>query len=96
MRIRVYSNDGDATARVRRRLLFTLASMDDEIKQAHIVFDAPHARTGSRLARCRVELTLARGVTVAVEELQTNPELAVSRALDRCSRIVLRRLHAAP
>jgi hypothetical protein len=37
MRIRVYSNDGDATARVRRRLLFTLASMDDEIKQAHIV-----------------------------------------------------------
>ena len=91
MRVRIETTNDTAAAQVRRMLRFTLSAMADEVKSVRVVVDDVRDPLGAKLNRCRAELNPWQGEPIAVEEVQSGLELAVSRALERTLRTVRRR-----
>lgn len=93
MRVRIEATSDAVAARVRRLLHFSLASVADEIGEAHVVIAFLRDPLGMPLIRCRTELRLREGGCITVEDVQSSVQLAVMRALERGLRTLRRRLH---
>ncbi len=95
MRVRIEASNDLVAASVRRLLSFALAPVALDIAAARVRVDVVYDPLGVQLTRCCTELDLCNGQRVAVEEMQSRQDLAVSRALNRCARTVQRRLRPA-
>ncbi len=95
MHLRINTANEAVAQRMRRRLRFSLASVADEIDEAEVVMEYFRDDLGMPLIRCRIQLSLHSGPSIAVEDVQSSEHLVTSRALDKTLRTLRRRLNNA-
>jgi hypothetical protein len=91
MRIMIDCKDDETTQRIRDLLNYNLASSNADIRNVRISVRQERDPFGSRLVRCRMLTQLVSDENIAIEEVQSSGEVALTRAIDRTSRTLQRR-----
>lgn len=94
MRIMIDCTDDETTERIRDLLNYSLATSNADIRNVRISVRPERDHFGSRLVRCRMLTQLVSDENIAIEEVQSSGEVALTRAIDRTSRTLQRRLTA--
>lgn len=77
---------------IERRLQFTLAWADDQVRKVTVrLFDLNGPRGGND-KRCRIQVTFSGLPDVVIEDTEADLYVAIDRAADRAERTVARRL----
>ena len=92
MRMTIEATGDQATARIGRLLRFKLSRFAGDIADVRLSAQTIEGPCGTPLTRCRARIDLHHGGDFTVEEIQSNLDLAVGRALDRSLRAIQRRL----
>ncbi|MEJ2309921.1 MAG: hypothetical protein P8Z31_07900 [Gammaproteobacteria bacterium] len=91
MRIMIDCADDETTERIRDLLNYNLATSNAEIKNVRISVRQEKDPSGNRLVRCRMLTQLTSDENIAIEEVQSSGEVALTRTIDRTSRTLQRR-----
>ena len=95
MRTQIDATDDTERERVLRFLQYSLTGYNAEIGSLHLTVSPVHETLGTNLSRCQLRATVRHGQPIEIVEIQSTLDLAVTRALKRCTRTIRRRL-AAP
>lgn len=95
MQIHVKGPSDDLTDQVRQLLLYYLTSLEGRVESIAIEVDRLRDRLDTPLYRCSVSAA-ACGREFRVDEVQGDPALAITRALDRTVRALRRRPLSGP
>jgi len=77
---------------IRNRINFQFASRSDQIQRIKVRLSDVNGPKGGEDKCCKVTVTLPRLKEIVIEEVQADLYVAISRAMDRASRTVHRRL----
>ena len=91
MRITIDCTDEETSERIRDLLHYNLATSVAEISNVRISVSQEMDSFGSRLVRCRMLTQLRSHENIAIDELQSSAEMALTRAIERTSRTLQRR-----
>lgn len=94
MQVRVETDNDDFLAQVQQWWPFYLTGLDDDADSIVIAVGAVEDASGATLYRCSIRAQPARGDPLELTETQSDPALAINRALDRTARTLRRRLRA--
>lgn len=92
MQIQVHAHSDAVFEQVSQLLGFYLSGLEGEVGRIDIVTDSSLGRLGAHLYRCHVCIRSGYGWRSEIEETQPDLALAITRALDRSSRTIHRRL----
>ena len=92
MQIQVHAHNDAVFEQVGQLLGFYLSGLEGETGRIDIVTDSSLDRLGAHLYRCHVCIRSGYGWQSEIEETQPDLALAITRALDRSSRTIRRRL----
>lgn len=93
MQIHIDTLDESLKEHAIQRLQYGLNGYREDIEDMHLTIMPMRNRLGTQLNRCRLKTTLRRSRVIVVEEVQSNPTLAVTRSIERTLRTIQRRLH---
>ena len=91
MRVSIETTDDAARERVTHLLQYFLNGHREDIESLQLEVATSRNPLGTRLHRCRLRAQLWHGAPIEVEDVQSHLDLAVTRALERCTRTVRRR-----
>ena len=92
MQIHIDTEDTQERERIVNLLRYALSSQREHIDRVHLSLTPVYDALGTRLHHCRVRAALRDGRCIEVQEIQSSCALAVTRALERCSRTIQRRM----
>ena len=96
MQIEIHARNFSLTQSLRshieRRLDFAFSTRYDQIGRILVRLSDVNGRRGGNDKRCQIQVSLPGQADVVIEDIQTNLYVAISRAADRASRTVTRRL----
>ena len=95
MRIVIGGGSEIETARLGRLLRYTLTRVDGYLDEARLEVEPVVDALGVELTKCRVRALMFNGDRLCFEEIQSDRDLAVHRALERLQRSILRRVPRA-
>ena len=78
---------------VKERINYLFSARYDQIQRITVRLGDVNGPRGGVDKRCRVKITLPRLNEIVIEDLQTDLYVAISRAMERASRTVNRRLN---
>lgn len=84
--------DDDLRSHVERRLRFALARFGERVRDVSVLLTDVNGPKGGYDLQCKVLAELATGEDVVIRELHHDPFAGVSRAAERVSHAVARRL----
>ena len=92
IRIRAAGFQGaeELRAHVRRRIELVLTRFGDNVRSVDVVIPKAGHSPGDPARRCRLDLILCLEREICVEDVDPDPFIAVSRAVDRAARGVSR------
>lgn len=93
MHIHIDTNDESLKEHAMQRLHYGLNGYREDIEDMHLSVMPMQNKLGTQLNRCRLRTTLRRSQIIVVEEVQSNPALAVTRSIERTLRTIQRRLN---
>ena len=77
---------------IERRLSFALSARYDQIRRILVRLSDVNGPRGGNDKRCQIQVSLPGQADVVIEDVQSNLYVAISRAADRASRTVTRRI----
>lgn len=77
---------------VERRVQFALSWADQRLQKISLRLDDINGPKGGSDKSCRVQIPVAGGKSVVVEEVQSDVYLAIDRAIERAGRVLTRKL----
>ena len=81
---------------VRKRLEFALGRFTGRVRSLHVTLKDLNGPRGGLDKHCRIAIRLERrGRLIVIDDLDAEPEVAISRAAERASRAVTRAIDAA-
>jgi len=92
MQFHIDTEDTHERERIIHLLQYALSSQHENIDRMHLSLTPEYDALGTRLQRCRLRAALSDGQRIEVQEIQSTCDLAVTCALERCSRTIQRRL----
>ncbi|MEJ2214048.1 MAG: HPF/RaiA family ribosome-associated protein [Gammaproteobacteria bacterium] len=78
---------------VKERINYLFGARYDQIQRITVRLGDVNGPRGGVDKRCRVKITLPRLNEIVIEDVQTDLYVAISRAMERASRTVIRRLN---
>lgn len=78
-----------------QRIQYALNGYREDIDGLHLSVVPMRNKLGTKLSHCRLRTNLRHHQTITVEEIQSNPGLAVTRSIERTVRTIRRRLDPA-
>ena len=78
---------------VKERINYLFSTRYDQIQRITVRLGDVNGPRGGEDKRCRVKITLPRLNEIVIEDVQANLYVAISRAMERASRTVNRRLN---
>jgi hypothetical protein len=93
MQIHIDTEEQIERERIVRRMLYSLHAGREDIDCVRLSLTTTSDALGVKRYRCRLHTTLRDGQFIELDETQSNSELAVTRALERCARTARRRLY---
>ena len=99
MRILIRTSGGWPPAAIelaRKRLEFALGRFTGRVRSLHVSLKDLNGPRGGLDKHCRIAIRLERpGRLIVIEDVDAEPEAAISRAAERASRAVTRAIDAA-
>lgn len=92
MNIRVKTDNPAVSRRVRQMLELSLAGYSSDVTCVVVTIRRLHDSSGIGLTQCLIETRIRNQDRIEVKDTQSNPELAMLRAMDRSLRTLQRRL----
>jgi len=96
MQIEIHARNFSLTQALRShietRLGFALSTRYDQIRRILVRLSDVNGPRGGNDKRCQIQVSLPGQADVVIEDTQTNLYAAISRAADRASRTVTRRI----
>jgi hypothetical protein len=89
--VSIKATDVNLVGRVEKLLDFYLTGLAGEVRQVRVSVDDVTDQLGVSLKRCQIDGDLVHGGKVVIVETQSDLNLAITRALDRCVRTIRRR-----
>jgi hypothetical protein len=93
MQIHIDTENQTEPERITQRLLYSLNAGREDIDCVRLSLTTTSDALGVERYRCRLHMKLRDGQFIELDETQSNSELAVNRALERCARTARRRLN---
>ena len=93
MQIHIVTEDQTERERIIQRLKYSLNAGREDIDCVRLSLTTTSDALGVKRYRCRLHTKLRDGQFIEMDETQSNSELAVNRALERCARTARRRLY---
>lgn len=95
MHIRVKADNPAVSRRVRQMLELSLAGYSADVIGVEVTVRRLNDRLGTGLTQCLIQTRIRSQDRIEVEDIQSDPELAMIRAMDRSLRTLQRRLGRA-
>ena len=95
MHVHIETTHDVGRERITQLLQYSLNGQREDIENLQLEVVTIRDPLGTKLHRCRLRALLRYGPPIEVEELQSRLDLAVTRALDRCERTILRRRYSS-
>ena len=92
MQVHIETDDERLRERTTRMVDYVLNRYREQVTTMRLDIAPARDRLGTSLSRCRASTVMKRHGLIEIDEIQSNSELAVTRALERTIRTIQRRL----